>query len=142
MNSKIRLMIFALIVLSGAGCSFCQSKIVSTETSTRNEFLEVIHPRPYRPITSPVKVSGKSNFNEANTRIRVRDNNGTVLSDTFTTAEGWLNRLYPFSKDVYYDKPSSREGVVEVFEESAEDGSEIRKITIPVEFSDFRNGDK
>ena len=115
---------------------------MSVEISTRNEFLEVSYPLPYQKITSPVKVSGKLNFNEANTRIRVRDNNGTVLSDTFTTAEGWMNRLYPFSKDVSYQKPSSREGVVEVFEESAEDGSEIRKITIPVKFSDFTNGYK
>ena len=137
MNSKIIPIICALIVVSGAGCSFCQSRMVLEEISTRNEFLEVTYPLPYQKITSPVKVSGKSNFNEANTRIKVRDNNETVLSDTFTTAEGWLNRLYPFSKDVSYQKPSSREGVVEVFEESAEDGSEIRKITIPVEFSDF-----
>jgi len=106
------------------------------DEKTSNEFLEVISPFPYQRIISPVLVSGKSNFFEANTRIRIKDNNNEILADIFTTAEGWLGELYPFSKEVSYNKPSIKEGVVEVFEESAKDGREIKKITIPVIFED------
>ena len=104
---------------------------------TSNEFLEVTSPVPYQKISSPVKVSGKSNFFEANTRIRIKDNNGKILADTFTIAGGWMGELHLFSEDVPYDVPSSGEGVVEVFEESAKDGSEIHKIVIPVVFEDY-----
>jgi len=91
---------------------------------------------PGQKITSPVLVSGKSNFFEAHTRIRITDDNGQILSNTFTTAEGWMDQLYPFSKEVAYQTPSAKKGIVEVFAESAKDGSEVSKITIPVVFQD------
>jgi len=96
-------------------------------------------PVPNQRITSPVKVSGKSNFFEANTRIRVTDDSGEILADTFTTAKGWLGELHPFSKNIYYIKPYTERGIIEIFEESAGDGSETKKITIPVAFEDFEN---
>lgn len=107
------------------------------EIQTKNEFLAVLHPAPYQEITSPVAVYGRSNFFEANTRIRITDGNGKILADTFATAEGSMDKLYPFSKQISYKAPSSRKGTVEVFEESAKDGSEIKKIIVPVLFKEF-----
>ncbi len=106
------------------------------EVATSNELLAVTSPEPYAQVQSPVTVAGKSNFFEANTRIRIKDENGQVLADTYTTAEGWTDALYPFTQEVDYDTPTAQTGVVEVFEESAKDGSEINKITIPVTFQD------
>ncbi|MFC1622984.1 Gmad2 immunoglobulin-like domain-containing protein [Patescibacteria group bacterium] len=100
-------------------------------------FLEIIAPIENQVVTSPVMVSGKSNFNEANTRIRIKDSDGDVLADTFTTAEGWMDKLYPFSKSVEYSAPENKNGVVEVFEESAKDGSEINKVLVNVVFGDY-----
>lgn len=105
------------------------------ELLIKKETLEVASPAPLQKISSPVSVTGKSNFFEANTRIRIKDIAGNVLADTFTTAEGWT-KLYPFSKEVTYAKPSVNYGLVEVFGESAKDGSEQNKITIPVVFAD------
>ena len=107
------------------------------EVKTSNKFLEIISPLPYQGIKSPIEVTGKSNFNEANTRIRIKDKNGKILADTFSTAQGWIDRLYPFSSDVFYQQPSSKEGIIEIFEESAKDGSEIKKIIIPVFFENY-----
>lgn len=107
------------------------------ETETSNEYLEVDSPSLNQTIESPVGISGKSNFFEANTRIRIKDDNDKVLADTFTTAEGWMGELHPFSEEVSYETPSAEKGVVEVFEESAKDGSEINKVTIPVIFYDY-----
>jgi len=103
---------------------------------TSNDLLEVTSPIPNQKVTSPVKVSGKSNFFEAHTSIKVVDDNGKVLAHTFATAGGWMDKLYPFSKSVHYDKPSSPKGSVEVFEESAKDGSAVNKVSIPVTFGD------
>lgn len=100
-------------------------------------FLEVESPSQNQTITSPVMVSGKSNFFEANTRIRIKDSDGNVLADTFTTAEGWMDKLYPFSKSIEYGAPMTANGMVEVFEESAKDGSEINKISVDVIFGDY-----
>lgn len=109
----------------------------SAAVQTSNEFLEVTAPFPYQNIQNPVTVAGRSNFFEANTRIRITDANSNVLADTFATAEGWMDRLYPFEASVEYSAPATASGYVEVFEESAQDGSEIRKIVIPVLFNGF-----
>lgn len=109
----------------------------NTESSvvTSNEFLEVTSPTPNTEIQSPVVVSGKSNFFEATTSIKIKDDNGNILADTFTQAGGYTE-LYPFSAEVTYTQPSAQTGVVEVFEVSAKDGSEINKISIPVKFKE------
>lgn len=109
------------------------------EVVTSNEFLVVTSPVPYAQIQSPVQVAGKSNFFEANTRIRVKDENGQVLADTYTTAEGYMDALYPFSQEVTYEAPTIEAGIIEVFEESAKDGSEINKVIIPVTFLDAQS---
>ncbi len=114
-------------------------EIPEKKTKTSNEFLEVASPIPHQEITSPVKVSGRSNFFEGNTRIRIKDDNGEILANTFTTAKGWMGKLHSFSKNVYYTMPFSEKGIVEIFEDSAKDGSEINKIIIPVIFENYVN---
>lgn len=102
---------------------------------TQNEFLKVVSPRPNQIIENPVQVSGESSFFEGNTRIRIKDNDNNILVDTFTTATGGeMGELSPFFEDITYQNPTTEKGFVEVFEESAKDGSEIHKITIPVVF--------
>ena len=116
--------------------------IDKTETKkkvvTSNELLKVTAPTAYQKISSPVTVSGESNFFEAQTNIKVTDSNGLVLTNTYTSAEGWMDKLYPFSRNVYYKKPTAKDGTVEIFEYSAQDASETNKITIPVYFADYQ----
>ncbi len=116
-----------------------ETEIPEKKIKTSNEFLEVVSPFPHQKITSPVKVSGKSNFFEGNTRIKIKDDSGEILANTFTTAKGWLGELHSFSKNVYYIRPYAKKGIVEVFEDSAKDGSEINKVIIPVIFEDYIN---
>jgi len=109
----------------------------SGRLGNKNQYLQVDSPRINQKIRNPVTVSGKSNFFEANTRIKIKDNNGKILANTFTMAEGWMEQLYPFSVDVDYQMPTSERGVVEVFENSPKDGTEINKVVIPVIFEDY-----
>ena len=114
--------------------------VVESETGipviikTSNEFLELISPIPYEEITNPLIISGRSNFLEAKTRIRIVDNNNCILADTSVNAEGWMDDLYPFSGEIPYSTPSSDIGFLEVFENSAKDGEEINKVIVPIFF--------
>ncbi|MFA5742489.1 MAG: Gmad2 immunoglobulin-like domain-containing protein [Candidatus Paceibacterota bacterium] len=148
-NIKVSVAIF-LIAVAAAGALFCWQNFFPAKQGgqnngfsnlkviTKNNFLEVTAPEPYQKITSPVSVSGNSNFFETNTRIIVKDEAGKILADTFTNANGWMDKLYPFLANVFYNAPSSPRGVIEVFENSAKDGSEQNKISIPVIFSDYQ----
>jgi len=115
-----------------------QPQVQNTQNNTNqtNPSIAVTLPTADQNIMSPVKVSGNSDTFEGNVRIRIKDNNGKVLADTNTTG-GASGTAAPFSKDVVYTAPSSPQGVVEVFENSAKDGSEINKISVQVTFGDY-----
>jgi hypothetical protein len=102
-----------------------------------NEFIQVKSPQKNTTIKNPVLIFGKANVFEANVRVRIIDDSKNILADDFITAEGWLDKLYPFEKEISYSRPTSQSGVVEIFEESAKDGSDLHKITIPVVFEDY-----
>ncbi|MCX6763363.1 MAG: Gmad2 immunoglobulin-like domain-containing protein [Candidatus Moranbacteria bacterium] len=102
-----------------------------------SEKLDIDSPRTGQKITSPVKVSGNSNFFEANTLIRIKDEKGGILAATFATAQGWMDKKYPFSAPVSYRKPASEKGIIEVYDLSPKDGKETNKLSVPVVFSDL-----
>jgi hypothetical protein len=150
--SKIIMIVFAVILIAAAvaGAVFYwpdsfpagqedqEENYFPPKVIAKNNYLEITAPAAYQEITNPVSVSGNSNFFETNTRIRIKDETGKILADTSTNANGWMDKLYPFSADVFYDAPSSPRGFVEVFESSAKDGSEQNKIAVPVIFGDYR----
>ena len=74
------------------------------------------------------------NSEENNVRKRLKDGNNRTIVDTFTTAEGDAGELSPFSKNIEFDTPDTAEGVLEVFEDSANDTGEVNKVTIRVIF--------
>lgn len=129
-------LLYLVLFLVGIGVLFValQMFFEKPPVRTTNQYLEVDNPIPYQEIGNPVLVSGRSNFFEANTRIRIKDDMGTILIDTFATAEGWMTGLFPFNVLVSFKEPKTSRGTVEIFEQSAEDSSERRKITIPVHF--------
>jgi hypothetical protein len=86
-------------------------------------------------IDNPVTVSGRANVYEATVYIRIVDREGSILADTFATAEGWMDGKYPFSLQVSYDKPKLQGGYIEIFEKNPKDGSESNKVVVPVVFN-------
>jgi hypothetical protein len=113
-----------------------QSKAAAPVVETSNQSLSVTSPTPDQAVTSPFRVEGKSNFFEAHTAIRMKDANGKVMAQSFATASGWMDNLYPFATYVSYSKPPTATGTVEIYEPSAQDGSDINLISIPVKFAD------
>ncbi|MEA1937289.1 MAG: Gmad2 immunoglobulin-like domain-containing protein [Patescibacteria group bacterium] len=107
-----------------------------------NDFIQVKSPQKNATIKNPVLISGKANVDEANVRVKITDDNENILADTFITADGWMDKLYPFEKEINYEIPQTENGLIEIFEESAKDGSEIYKIKVPVVFEEYEDAFK
>lgn len=104
-----------------------------------NDFIQVKSPQKNATVKNPVLIFGKANVDEANVRVKITDDDKNILADTFITADGWMDKLYPFEKEINYKTPQTENGLIEVFEESARDGSEIYKIEVLVVFEDYED---
>lgn len=102
-----------------------------------NEFIQIKFPQKNTAIKSPVLISGKANVFEGNVRVRIKDKNENILADTFITASGAYDKLYPFEGEIHYIASAFQSGVMEVFEEDMKTGSQKNKIIIPVIFEDY-----
>ena len=102
-----------------------------------NEFIQIKTPQKNAVIKNPVLISGKANVDEANVRIRIMDDNKNILADTFITSGGWMDKLYSFKKEINYEMPQTENGLIEIFEESMKDGSDLYKVEVPVVFEEY-----
>src|SRR5918999_3064408 len=96
--------------------------------------ISVRHPRPHDIVDDPVEVAGVGTGFEGTLQARVRDSAGTELAQRSFQAGGtgiWGN--FFFRVDIP-GIPARPRGTLEVFEISAEDGSEIHKRIIPIVF--------
>lgn len=95
--------------------------------------ISVRQPQPHDLVDDPVEVCGVGTGFEATFAARVRDANGAELTQITITAGGtgiWGN----FHVALAVGVPSTPRGVLEVFEFSAKDGSEINKVVVPIVF--------
>jgi LysM repeat protein len=91
-------------------------------------------PLPNDIVDEPIQISGIAIAFEGTFQVRVRDSNGAKVAERFFTAAGgtaWRNFqiTMPLGR-----VPATTSGTLEVFEQSANDGSEINKTTIPIVF--------
>lgn len=153
-TSEIPDTILALVLIVGVGSIFGlllygsfevnKAKTLTTKKSIEkiddyfgNQSIKIKTPQKNITIDNPVLIIGKANVFEANVRVRIKDDVQNILLDAFITAEGAYDKLYPFEKTVDYITPSSKNGVMEVFEESMRDGKEINKVIIPLIFKSY-----
>lgn len=93
----------------------------------------VRQPQPFDLVDNPVEVCGVGTGFEAVFEARVRDGNGTELDQKTINAGGtgiWGNFHVTLSTGV----PSTPQGTLEIYENSAKDGSEINKVIVPITF--------
>jgi spore germination protein GerM len=83
-------------------------------------------------IDNPVTIAGTANVFEATVSIRILDADGKVLVDTFTTATCGTGCRGTFSEQVRYRVSREQPGTIMVYESSAEDGSPLHVVRIPV----------
>lgn len=104
-----------------------------TPAASRN--IELLAPYTGDEVKSGFVVKGNARTFENTVNIRLSDSSGNVLVETFTTANAPdVGQFGPFEKEIDFDSVDS-EGLLEVFQYSAKDGSEIDKVKLPLIFS-------
>jgi nucleoid-associated protein YgaU len=94
--------------------------------------ISVRHPRPHDLVDDPVEIAGVGTGFEGTLQARLRNHAGAEIAQRHFNAGGtgiWGN--FFFRIDVP-SVPSRPRGTLEVFEISAEDGTEINKRVIPI----------
>jgi hypothetical protein len=83
-------------------------------------------------VSSPVTVAGTANTFEATVSMRILDAAGNPVATTFTTATCGSGCRGDYSTALSYRLGSEQRGTLQVYEVSAEDGSRIHVVEIPV----------
>ena len=81
--------------------------------------------------TNPLGVSGRARTFENTVQLRVRDADGDVIAEEFTTSLGEMGHHNPYSAQLWIVRDPGPRVTVEAFEYSAKDGSE-RSLTSKV----------
>lgn len=76
-------------------------------------------------IANPLVITGQARTFENNVMLRVFDVNGDVLTEGFTTATGEMGQHSPYRGTLWLTREPGNRIIVEAFEHSAKDGSEI-----------------
>lgn len=101
-------------------------------TPTGEPPIEVRIPAAGGEIRSPVTVAGSADVFEATVSIRILDETGLELAAGFATATCGSGCRGRYSTELYFFVDRAQPGTVEVFESSAEDGSQLFLVSIPV----------
>ena len=102
---------------------------------TENEFIRVTSPTPDVLVSSPFAVAGEARVFEGTVQVRVKNFSGdTLIRETATAHASDADAFGSFSVNLSYQFSNTKEGVVEVFSQSAKDGTEEHLIRIPVRF--------
>lgn len=83
-------------------------------------------------VVSPLTVSGTADVFEGTVSIRILDANGQELAATFATATCGSGCRGKYTEEVFFFTEGRQDGTIEVFESSAEDGSPLNLVRVPV----------
>ncbi len=115
-----------------------QSVDVQGRTVTRADFEDltpailVESPLPFEEVTSPVRVTGTANTFEATFRYELTDTDGKIVDQDFVTATSGSGERGTFEFTAPFTANFDGVGSLIVFESSAEDGSRIHLVEIPL----------
>jgi hypothetical protein len=94
----------------------------------------VEHPAVGDVVSSPFRLQGTANTFEANFEYELLDSAGRKLAGTFVTATCGTGCRGTFDETVTFDRGGASSGSLVVLERSAEDGSRINEVKIPIRF--------
>ncbi len=92
-------------------------------------------PAPNEKVSSPLRLTGTANTFEATFMVQVRPHLRKPVVEDFVTATSGTGTRGTFDKTLDFTVDRERPGTVVVFENSAEDGSVINRVEIPVVLS-------
>ncbi len=114
----------------------------ATAPLTRDDFesvrpaILVESPTPGAEVGDEIQITGESNTFEANVVYSLTDGDGLIVAEGSTTATAGNGTWGEFDVTVAYDPETTGTGAVIVFEESAEDGSQINLVEYPLQAGD------
>lgn len=127
----------ALEIEGRPATTFSSEGIVIDGPLTRADFEDLVAPiivqAPLagQKVTNPVRISGNANVFEATVSIRILAGD-EVIAETFATATCGTGCRGTYSKSVSFQVPQETEGVIQVYESSAKDGSPLHVVNVPV----------
>jgi immunoglobulin-like protein involved in spore germination/sporulation and spore germination protein len=92
-------------------------------------------PTPGEQVSSPLRITGTANTFEATFNVEVVDEQGRVLGKRFVTATSGSGTRGTFDAEVPFKANGAGPGTLRVFELSAEDGSRIHEVEIPLQIA-------
>jgi immunoglobulin-like protein involved in spore germination/sporulation and spore germination protein len=119
---------------------FSSEGIVLDRPQSRSDFEDqapailVEYPAVGDAISSPSQLRGTANTFEATFEYELRDSAGDKLVGTFVTATCGTGCRGTFDETLTFTPGGQTTGTLVVFERSAEDGSKIHEVEIPVRF--------
>jgi hypothetical protein len=94
-------------------------------------FVEV--PAPGYSVSSPLLISGTANTFEATFQVEILDGDGRVVGKRFVTATSGSGTRGTFQAKVPFRVAQKGPGKLVVYELSAEDGTRMHEVEIPLE---------
>lgn len=122
----------ALASLPTPAPSVSTSPATPAPSPTGPPAIVVESPLPGDELFSPITVRGTADVFEASVSIRILDANGQVLAAINTQASCGSGCRGTFSSPLAFFTPVRQPGTIEVFEVSAQDGSAINVVSIPI----------
>ncbi|TEB11844.1 Gmad2 immunoglobulin-like domain-containing protein [Pelotomaculum propionicicum] len=92
----------------------------------------VTSPASNQKVGSPLQVAGSAMVFEATVNMRLKDESGKTIAESFTTATQGAPGRGQFEKSLAFNAPSPGRGELEVFWISPKDGRELDKVVVPV----------
>lgn len=116
------------------GTSATVSSPTETSATEQNVYIDNVE------AANPVVIRGRARTFENNVALRVRDANGGIIGESFTTATGEMGTHSPFEGEVWVTRDPGGRITAEALEYSAKDGSPrslvTKSIHYPVELID------
>lgn len=97
--------------------------------------IKVMEPYSGQQIASPLVVKGEARVFENAFSMRLKDSSGNIIISKDVTAKAPESGEFgSFSELMLFDEKASGDGILEVYSNSAKDGSEQDVVSIPVKF--------
>jgi hypothetical protein len=101
-------------------------------TGTATPAITVARPASGATVASPMRVAGTANTFEATVQVRLTADDGRVLNEQFVTATSGSGTRGTYEASVPFRVQESTPATLRLYESSAEDGSEINAVEVPV----------
>lgn len=135
-NKKIIAVVVIILISSGFIFFLKEYKKTFGPVASKEGNIIVSSPFDGQDVGNPLTIKGQARVFENQFAWRVRAADGTILA----TGSGYasapdVGQFGPFTISAAYSKPNTRTGIVEVFNYSPKDGSEVDVVRIQVRFS-------